>query len=86
MATRKVKVAEPKTAEPKTAKPLPSTHLYAADSKIVVLVENPGRAGTKRHAWFELYSKCKTVGKYLEAGGGRGYLTADVSDGYIEIK
>jgi len=85
MATRKVKVAEPKLRNRKLLSRF-RARIFMPPIRKSWFSGEPGRAGTKRHAWFELYSKCKTVGKYLEAGGGRGYLTADVSDGYIEIK
>ncbi len=52
----------------------------------VVAKENPGREGTKRFAWFALYAKTKTVGKYLAAGGDRGYLKFDAGKGFIKIK
>jgi hypothetical protein len=47
--------------------------------KIKLLVkENPGREGSKRAAWYDLYKTSKTVGDYLDAGGDAGYLNADV--------
>lgn len=60
---------------------------FADDAKIVVLTkDNPKREGTKAHENFALYSKNKTVGAFLAAGGSRADLAWDVAAGFIEIK
>ncbi len=84
--TAKVKTATTRTEEP--IKGLPEGGKRAANraQKIKLLVkENPGREGSKRHAWYELYKTCKTVGDYLDAGGDAGYLRRDQKEERISI-
>jgi hypothetical protein len=45
------------------------------DATITPIGDNPFREGTDRHKQLELARKSKTVGKFVEAGGDRAYLS-----------
>ncbi len=84
------KGAPAKKAAAKKEKTAPSgagrAALFAPEAKIKILQkENPGREGTKRHGWYELYRASKTVADYIAAGGDRGYLKYDSEHGFISI-
>ncbi len=85
--TKPAKAAAKKTVEKKaTSTGAGRTTLFSPTAKIkVVQKENPGREGTKRHEWYELYRTSKTVADYIAAGGDRGYLKFDSGKGFIEI-
>tara|TARA_Y100000310_G_C20629636_1_gene787915 strand:+ start:401 stop:976 length:576 start_codon:yes stop_codon:yes gene_type:complete len=58
---------------------------FSSEAVITVLAESNPRKG-KAGANFALYSKCKTVGDYYEAGGIGGYLKPDTAAGYIKVQ
>jgi hypothetical protein len=79
-----------KEAKPKdesTPKATPGRNRrFQPDAKIKVLVkENPKRAGTEAAERFDLYSECKTVQDYVNAGGRTSDIAWDVKRNYISV-
>jgi len=78
--------------EPKAAKPPKESHfkkLYPDNAVIHILTpegKNPKREGTQAHATFELYSKHKTVGSFIAAGGFYAAISWDVGHGFIKVE
>lgn len=59
---------------------------FSESAKITVLVaQNPKREGSSSHERFALYSKNKTVGAFLAAGGTRADIAWDVAAEYIKV-
>lgn len=55
------------------------------DGKITLLEKtNPKRKGSKAYKRYELYTKHKTIAKYLDAGGKRSSLRYDEKHGFIK--
>ena len=79
------KKAAPKKKAP--AKAAAEKETANDNRKIKVLVkENPKREGSASYDRFELYSDCKTVQDFKDAGGTSADLRHDEEKGFIEIK
>lgn len=83
-----VAAAKPGKAEKKPAtKTRGRSSSTNEDAKITLLMkENPKREGSAGHKAFSLYSRHKTVGAFLSAGGTRADLRYDEAKGFIKIK
>ena len=81
------KPAKPtKPAKPETNTAKPSVSNRYADDAVVTIVKNDRRPGSLAHEQFEIYKRCKTMGKIRkEDNFDPGYISSNLARGNITI-
>lgn len=82
--SKKNKKGKSKTAASKNGAVSEEKAKFLAYPIKLLVKENPKRPGTESHKRFKFYSKCKTVGAFLKAGGTRRDLDWDYEKGFIK--